>query len=438
MWDGVFSVAKLYVERGPCRGKELCLEEGKTYTIGRDAGCSLSFPDNMASREHCTVQVEESRCLLTDLGSRNGTQVNGQELTKPREIKIGDQIEVGDTLISLLANEERQTFGGLVGREIAGYQIIERVGRGGMGTVYRAKQLSLGRDVAFKVLSPVLAWDKEFVQRFEDEVRAAARLVHPNIVQAYDVGHEGTIHYLTMQFMAGGTIEEKIDREGRVAPDRAVPMLIDVARGLAYAEEMGLVHRDIKPENLMLDERGTAKIVDLGIACQLQGRRSVVQSEGVFGSAHYIAPEQASGERIDGRADIYGLGASAYHMLSGRTLFRGDSPTEIMAKHVNEEPEPLDKAAPWVPRSLCRVIMKMIEKDPDDRYRSAKEVIQAFEGLGSGSPAAARPAELRHITDFATKPKTDRYKRQRRNKMIIIGIIGGLVLLLLLLFLLTR
>jgi serine/threonine-protein kinase len=429
-------VAKLYVERGPLRGKELYLEEGKVYTVGRDPGCALSFPDALTSRQHFTVRVNKGRHLLRDLNSSNGTFVNGDVVGKTAELKLGDQVEVGETLLSLLADDERATEGGLVGREIAGYQILERVGRGGMGTVYRARQKSLDRIVALKVLSPSLAWDKEFIERFMQETRAAARLVHPNIVRALDVGDEGTIHYFGMEYMGGGSIEDRIEREGRIAPDRAVPMLLDVARGLAYAEEQGVVHRDIKPENLMLDEQGAVKIVDLGIAGQLEGRRSLAQTEGVFGSPHYIAPEQAAGERIDHRADLYGLGATAYRMLSGRTLFTGSSQSEIMAKHVNEEPEPLARVAPWVPKRLCHIVAKMLQKDPDERYQSAAEVIQVLERL-SGA-AGPHPAELRHVGALVEKAKPRRRERERRNRLILLGVIGGLALLTLLLLLISR
>ena len=418
-------MAKIYVERGPLRGKEVHLEEGRVYVFGRDPKCVLSFPDQLTSRQHFTVRVSKGRYYLRDLNSSNGTYVNGELVRKTIELKLGDQIEAGETLLSLLADDERRTEGGLVGRVIAGYEILERVGRGGMGTVYRARQLSLDREVAFKVLSPSLAWDQEFIERFMDEARASARLVHPNIVRALDVGKAEGIYYFVMEYMVGGSVEDEIEREGRIAPDRVVRILIDVARGLAYAEEQGVVHRDIKPENLMFDDDGTVKIVDLGIAGQVRGRRGFEQSEGVFGSPHYIAPEQATGERIDHRADIYGLGASAYRMLSGRTLFSGVSQAEIMAKHVNEVPEPLEKVAPWVPRRLCKIVMKMVAKDPEERYQSAREVIAALEELSAGTPP--RPTELRHAGHLVQRPTPRRGERERRNKLILAGVIAALV-----------
>ncbi|MBM4042962.1 MAG: FHA domain-containing protein [Planctomycetes bacterium] len=434
-------MAKLYVERGSLRGRELILAEGKACTVGRSSSCALSLSDHLTSREHFRVIAKGGRYFVEDLGSSNGTFVNGAQITKVSELKLGDQIEAGDTLVSLLADDERRTTGGLVGREIAGYQILERVGRGGMGTVYRARQVSLDRIVAFKVLSPNLAGDQEFIQRFTDEVRAAASLAHPNIARALDVGQDDATHYFVMEFMAGGSFDDRIEKEGRIAPDRAVPMLLDIARGLAYAEERGIVHRDIKPENLMVDEQGVGKIVDLGIACERKGKSRADQSEGVFGSAHYIAPEQASGEKIDSRADIYGLGATAYHMLTGRTMFTGESQEEIMAKHVDEAPEPIEKVAPWVPRSLCAVVTRMVAKDPDERYGSARELIEALESLGAGAVAGVRPIELRHVDRLrgtSGTSRTDRLKRERRTKFIIAGVIGGLLLLVALVFLLTR
>ena len=431
-------MAKLYVERGPLRGKELHLDEGRVYTIGRDPSCALMFPDSLTSRKHCSIHCTKGRFILRDLNSRNGTFVNGEELQKSVEIKLGDQVEVGEGLVSLLSDEERQTEGGLVGRDIAGFQILERVGRGGMGTVYRAKQLSLDRVVAFKVLSPSLAWDKEFIERFMQEARAAARLVHPNIVRALGVGREGTIYYLAMEYMSGGSIEDKIESEGRIAPDRSLPMLMDVARGLAYAETMGVIHRDIKPENLMLDEQGAVKIVDMGIAGQLEGRRSLSQAEGVFGSPHYIAPEQAAGERIDQRVDIYSLGASAYRMLSGRTVFTGSSQTEIMAKYVNEDPVPLRRVAPWVPKRFCDVVMKLLSKDPDDRYASAGDVLEAFDKLGAEPSGGPRPTALRKVPTAERKPTMSRYQKQRRNRIILLCVIAALAVLVVVLLLIPK
>ncbi|MBL7224474.1 MAG: protein kinase [Candidatus Brocadiae bacterium] len=431
-------MAKLYIERGPLRGKELELEEGRVYTLGRDPNCALTFSDSLTSRQHVSVRVSKGRFVLRDLNSRNGTFVNGQQIHKTVPLKLGDQVEVGETLLSLLADDERPTAGGLVGREVAGYQILERVGRGGMGTVYRAKQLSLDRIVAFKVLSPSLAWDKEFIHRFTREARAAAKLVHPNIARALDVGKEGTIYYLAMEYMACGSIEDKIEAEGRIAPDRAVPMLMDVARGLGYAESQGVIHRDIKPENLMLDEQDTVKIVDMGIAGQLDGRRTFAQTEGVFGSPHYIAPEQAAGERIDNRVDIYSLGASAYRMLSGRTVFMGESQTEIMGKHVNEEPQPLRRVAPWVPKRLCDLVMTCLEKEPEDRYQTAGDVLEALERLGGESATGPRPTSLRRVPTGEAKPKRSRYERQRRNKLILVGVIAALAILVLLLLIIPH
>ncbi len=422
-------MAKLYVERGPKRGKELYLEEGKVYTIGRDPSCSLTFPDSLTSRKHVAVRVHGGQIYLRDMESKNGTFVNGQEVRRSVELELGDQVEIGETLISVLADDERATMGGLVGREIAGYQILERVGRGGMGTVYRAEQRSLSRIVAFKVLSPSLVWDREFIDRFMQEVRAAARLVHANIVRALDCGREEKIYYFVMEFMSGGSIEDKIDAESRIAPDRAVPMLLDVCRGIQYAESQRIVHRDIKPDNLMFDDKGMVKIVDMGIAGQLEGKRGMSQKEGIFGSPHYMAPEQATGERIDHRADIYGLGATAYHMLSGRTVFSGESQLEIMSKHVNDEPDDLHQVAPWVPKALCRMTMKMLEKDPARRYPSGGDVLRALQELTGEQTATARPSELRRVPTAKSKPATRRYARQRRSRLIVAGVVLVLAIL---------
>ncbi|NQT85181.1 protein kinase [bacterium] len=431
-------MAKLYVERGPLRGKEVLLEEGKYYLMGRDPECVLRFRDSLVSRRHLSVRVDSGRVILRDLDSLNGTYVNGNPVTRSMSLRLGDQIEVGETIVSVLADDERAGEGGLVGQTLAGYEILERVGRGGMGTVYKARQVSLDRAVAFKVLSSGLARDEDFIKQFHEEVRAAAQLVHPNIVQAVDVGTVGDIRYFVMEYVPGGSIEDKLDREGRIAPDRAVPMLVDVARGLRYTESQSVIHRDIKPDNLMYAETGIVKIIDMGIARLLGKKRHLVQSDGVFGSPHFIAPEQAAGDRIDHRADLYSLGASAYRMLSGRTMFTGESQAEIMAKHVNEEPRPLKDVAPWVPTRLCDLIMMLVEKEPNDRYSSAEEVLEALESLSAGGAVVPRPAELRRVPKTREATRHTRYEKQRRNKLMLLGLIAGLILLVLLILVIPK
>jgi len=414
------------------------LEEGKYYLLGRDSECVLRFRDSLVSRRHISIRVDSGRVILRDLDSRNGTYVNGNPVTRSMELRLGDQVEVGETIVSVLSDDERAGEGGLVGQTLAGYEILERVGRGGMGTVYKARQLSLDRITAFKVLSSGLARDEEFIRQFHEEVRAAAQLVHPNIVQALDVGAVGDIRYFVMEYVPGGSIEDKLDREGRIAPDRAVPMLIDVARGLRYTESQSVIHRDIKPDNLMFAETGIVKIIDMGIARLLGKKRQLIQRDGVFGSPHFIAPEQAAGEKIDNRADLYSMGASAYRMLAGRTMFTGESQAEIMAKHVNEEPRPLKDVAPWVPTRLCDLIMILVEKQPSNRFNNADEVLQALDSLGAGGPAAPRPTELRRVPVARETTRHTRYKKQRRNKMILIGLIAGLILLVLLILVIPK
>jgi serine/threonine protein kinase len=185
----------------------------------------------------------------------------------------------------------------------------------------------------------------------------------------------------------------------------------------------------------MLDEHGTVKIVDMGIAGRLEGRASLAQKDGVFGSPHYMAPEQAAGERIDHRVDIYGLGASAYRMLSGRTVFTGESQTEIMSKHVNEQPDRLKRVAPWVPKSLCDIVMKMLRKKPEERYQSASQVVETLGKLSSDGTAAKRPTELKRMPIRDERPKLSRHQRQRRNQLILLALIGALVVIVVLVLL---
>ena len=316
------------------------------------------------------------------------------------------------------------------------YKIIRELGTGGMAWVYLAKDLKDHQEVAVKVMYPQYSDDVSYVQRFTREAKLAIQLSSPHIVKVLNYGSDRDIHYLVMENVAGEDLKSVLQRRGPLPYQEVLGIAAQVARALHHANEHGIVHRDIKPENLMLDEHGTVKIVDMGIAGQLEGRRTLAQSEGVFGSPHYIAPEQAAGERIDFRVDLYSLGASAYRMLSGRTVFQGESQTEIMARHVNEDPVPLKRVAPWVPRRLCDVVMRMLEKDPDDRYQSAAEVLEALEGLGGDGTSGPRPSALRNVPGTELKPRLSRAARRRRNRMILVGVIAALVILVLLILIL--
>ena len=366
----------LIVEKGKDKGLTADITDGHAVSTGRDSSSALHLSDTLASRNHCRVEGRDGKFYVADTHSRNGTFLNGRTI-RESELTPGDQILVGETLITF--QSEPAAVDSLINKTIGGYRILQLLGKGGMGRVYKALQLSLDRIVAIKILSRQYGDNKAFIERFKREAMSLALLNNPNIVAVFDVGESDGFHYFSMEHMSGGSISRGISRGRKLPPQEALRIIIDVARGLVYAEEKGIVHRDIKPENMMLDGQDNVKICDLGIAQSINETLGDGKSRGVFGSPHYIAPEQAKGAAADHRSDIYSLGASFYRIITGRTMFKGSSARDIILKHIREEPRPARELEPSLPNSLCRALEKMTRKDPDDRYQSAKEVVEALE-----------------------------------------------------------
>ncbi|RMG12339.1 MAG: FHA domain-containing protein [Planctomycetota bacterium] len=374
----------LVVERGRSKGKSLRLKPNGAVVVGREGSNHLVVSDPQASRKHFRVEGTLGEFVLEDLGSSNGTFVNGQRVAGRVTLREGDKIALGETLVYFLQEaqgpEGAPRRGELTGREVAGYRIGRLLGRGGMGTVYEAVQMSLERTVAFKTLAPELVKDPQLIERFIAEARAAGRLSHANLVAVFDVGREGDLHYYSMEYMAGGSVEDRLRAEGRLPFEETLPIVFDAARGLEYAQKHGLVHRDIKPDNLMIGADGVVKISDLGLAT------FSTRPEQVSGSPHYIAPEQALGREIDHRADLYALGVTWYHLLCGETPFSGSSPAEIARKHVEAEPPPLAERAPDVPRDVVAVVERLMAKDPEARLPSARKLQADLAALARKHP----------------------------------------------------
>lgn len=372
---------RLLIEKGPDRGKSLTLKVGDQIVVGRDVAANLQLSDVMCSRKHFLIASKGSVFGLKDLGSANGTQVNGRTADGPVKLANGDMIQCGETLLSWLEDEGESKQGGLIGQQIGGYRIEQRLGRGAMGTVYKAIQLSLGRTVALKVLSPDLVKDAKFCEMFLKEARAAGALNHPNIIQVYDVGEEKGQYYFSMEFAAKGSVLDQLNSQKRIELPRAVVIIKDACRALDYAERKALVHRDIKPDNLMVMEDEAVKLGDLGLAMsaqELQGEQA-----GVFGTPHYIAPEQAMGKPIDHRADIYALGATFYRILCGQTLFTGQTVKEILKKQVRDPHPPITTHLPDCPPAIVTIIDKMLTKNPAERYQHASDVLNDLENWQS-------------------------------------------------------
>jgi eukaryotic-like serine/threonine-protein kinase len=253
------------------------------------------------------------------------------------------------------------------------YELGSRLGKGGMATVFRGTDRLLGRTVAVKVLAPQFADDRKFVERFRREAQAAAGLNHPNVVSVFDTGSVDGVHYIVMEFVEGTTLADIIREEGALPPRRAAEIAMAVCRALSSAHEKGMVHRDVKPGNVLITPDGGVKVADFGIARVAAGEPLTVTGS-VMGTASYLSPEQAKGEKVDARSDIYSLGCVLYEMLTGRAPFEADSPVSIAFKHVEEQPTAPSTVNHAVPRELGAVVMKALAKDPADRQHSAEDM----------------------------------------------------------------
>ena len=275
---------------------------------------------------------------------------------------------------------------GLAGCQVGPYRLLREVGRGGMGTVYEAEDERLGRRVAVKLLPPEVSRDPRAKKRFLREARTASAVDHPNLCTVHDVGECDGRLYFVLSFYEGETLRERL-RRGPLPVDQAREVAIQVARGLARAHEAGIIHRDIKPANVMLTRRGEVKILDFGIA-RLQGdQTSLTRTGASWGTPAYMSPEQARGEPVDGRSDVWALGVLLYEMIAGRRPFGGDSVEALISSILTREPEPLDRLRPEVPPALARVVARALAKDPSQRHASALELLVDLE---SPAPAARR------------------------------------------------
>ncbi|MCA3748542.1 MAG: Stk1 family PASTA domain-containing Ser/Thr kinase [Rubrobacter sp.] len=272
------------------------------------------------------------------------------------------------------------------------YRIVRRLGSGGMADVYLAHDDILDRDVALKVLSSQYASDEEFVERFKREAQSAAALAHPNIVSIYDRGEtEDGTYYIAMEYLPGGTLKDRILRSGALPPKTAAAVALQIAEALKAAHQRGVIHRDIKPHNILITESGDIKVTDFGIA-RAASSSTMTRTGAVLGTAHYISPEQAMGEPVGPPSDLYSLGVVLYEMLTGRLPYDADTPIGIAMKHVNGHLRPPREVNPAVPEGLDAITVRLLAKDPEDRYQSADELMEDLERVLRGEdPAAAAP-----------------------------------------------
>ena len=255
------------------------------------------------------------------------------------------------------------------------YKIQEKIGNGGMATVYKALDQILNRYVAVKVLREEFTTEEEFIKRFNAEAQSAARLIHPNIVSVYDVGQEYNIYYIVMELIQGKTLKQIIEVDGHLSWKWAVNIAIQIASALEMAHKNNIIHRDIKPHNIMITEDGVAKVTDFGIAKAVSN--STITAFGTtLGSVHYFSPEHARGGYTDSKSDLYSLGVVMYEMVTGKVPFDADTPVSIALKHMQEEPVPPIKVNKEIPFAVNQIILKAMKKDPNERYQNASEMIK--------------------------------------------------------------
>jgi eukaryotic-like serine/threonine-protein kinase len=304
------------------------------------------------------------------------------------------------------------------------YRTLRRIGGGGMAEVYLAHDEVLDRDVALKVLREQHAEDEEFIERFRREARSAASLSHPNIVQIYDRGEcEGT-YYIAMEYLAGGTIKDRVRREGALPPAEAADIALQISEALDAAHSRDLVHRDVKPHNILVSESGDVKVADFGIARAASA--TVATATGVIlGTAHYISPEQARGEPATARSDLYSLGIVLYEMLTGELPFEAETPVALAVKHVNEPPRPPQEVNPEVPDELNAVVVRLLAKDPAARYGSAAELIRDLERFRHGEPLQEATVRMAALPDAGREEES----RPRRSGVLSLALAGALLFL---------
>ena len=291
------------------------------------------------------------------------------------------------------------------GQQIPGYQVIAKLGAGAMATVYKAKQLSLDRMVAIKVLPPSQTKEQQFIERFYAEGRAAAKLNHAHIVQAFDVGQAGEFHYFVMEYVDGKTVFEELVEDGRYSENRAVQIAIETAKALEHAHGQGFIHRDVKPKNIMINKEGVTKLADMGLARAVSDREAAEAEAGkAYGTPYYISPEQIRGEvDVDFRADIYGLGATLYHMVTGKVPFEAPNPSAVMHKHLKEELIPPDHVNPDLSPGLSEIIEVCMAKDRRKRYHNTADLLQDLKLVAQGE----QPVQARKLFDLASLSELD-------------------------------
>ncbi len=301
----------------------------------------------------------------------------GAQFASPEKVKVTETLETP---------KEELTTGSTFARR---YQIIEELGKGGMGKVYKANDTKINEKIALKLIKPEVAADKKTIERFSNELKFARKIRHGNVCQMFDLNEEQGTHYITMEYVRGEDLKRLIRKMGHLSVGQVIPIAKQVCDGLAEAHKLGVIHRDLKPQNIMIDEEGNARIMDFGIARSITGK-GITGAGVMIGTPEYMSPEQGEVKEVDQRSDIYSLGVILYEMVTGRVPFEGETPLGIAMKHKSEMPKHPKELNAQIPDDLNLVILKCLEKDKEKRYQSAGEVRSELERIEKGIPTTER------------------------------------------------
>jgi serine/threonine protein kinase/Tfp pilus assembly protein PilF len=315
-------------------------------------------------------------------------------------LRLAEDVPASPTQTLEIPKDELSTGALFAGR----YQIIEELGQGGMGKVYKALDTKIKERMVLKLLKPQIALNKEAIERFNNELKFTRKIRHRNVCQIYDLNEVGGNYFITMEYVPGEDLKSMIRMSGKLSVDTALKIAMQVCDGLAEAHRTGIVHRDLKPQNIMIDKEGHAKIMDFGIARSIRDK-GITDAGTVIGTPAYMAPEQAEGKEVDQRSDIYSLGVLLYEMLTGREPFEGDSSLSIALKHRTEIPQKPSELDVQIPVDLDMLILKCMEKDKENRYQTAEELLSALKQMGG--PGAAKPVMPKWKNSIAVLPFMD-------------------------------
>lgn len=407
---------ELAVVAGPDKGRTFTLNVGKDLILGRSAQAHYQINDPRASRNHCVIALEGDQVNLTCNGGSGGTLVNGQKI-QTQKLKPGDVVQVGDTQLRLQLGDQpldvalAQSAGAkasaakpagkvdqladLVGKALSHYEITMPIGTGRTGMVFHATDTKDDRPVALKVLHPEFSSDEEEMQRFIRAIKTMLPLRHPNLVTLYAAGKTGPHCWVAMEYVAGENLTQVIERigvAGMLDWKHAFRTAVDVGRALEYAHAQSIIHRNVTPTNILRDATTkSSKLGDLMLAKALEGTmaKQITRPGEIIGDVTYMSPERTRGtDELDGRSDLYGLGATCYALLTGRPPFGGASLVEKISRIRQSEPEKPTKFQMAIPGQFEGVVLKLLAKNPGDRYQTATDLLKELTRIGRFSGVA--------------------------------------------------